>query len=214
MLWAAMQTVFKTTCSWRKIIWPELACKKSVFRNKSFCLFIVLAINLFVLTSNSIAQSFAPPKTDQSLMLVRSTMMALHHANTTGNYTVLRDLASPVFREANTASVLSAVFRPLREKMFDLSPTLVLAPAFRIPPVVSRDNFLQIAGSFPTQPMPLSFDIRFAVVGGQWKLAGLSVNPVKQGKTTLQRKQPTAKKTPPPQKKKGVPAEKNNKKKK
>jgi hypothetical protein len=31
------------------------------------------------------------------LILIRSTLLALHHANQTGNYTVLRDLGAPGF---------------------------------------------------------------------------------------------------------------------
>ena len=38
-------------------------------------------------------------ETVQLVALIKSTIMALQHANQTGNYSVLRDLGSPVFRE-------------------------------------------------------------------------------------------------------------------
>ena len=54
------------------------------------------------------------------LTLVRSTILALHHANITGNYTVLRDLGAPGFQSANTAARLAEVFADLRGRNFDL----------------------------------------------------------------------------------------------
>ena len=42
--------------------------------------------------------------------LIRSSLLALHHANVTGNYTVLRDLSAPSFRSRNTAADLSGSF--------------------------------------------------------------------------------------------------------
>jgi hypothetical protein len=47
-------------------------------------------------------------------------MLALHHADETGNYTVLRDLGAPGFQAANTASRLSEIFANLRAQRIDL----------------------------------------------------------------------------------------------
>src|SRR4051812_18904799 len=44
------------------------------------------------------------------LILIRSTLLALDHANRTGNYTVLRDLGAPGFYTANTAARLAEIF--------------------------------------------------------------------------------------------------------
>jgi len=37
-------------------------------------------------------------------MLIRTTLIALNHANRTGNYTVLRDLSAPAFARTNHAA--------------------------------------------------------------------------------------------------------------
>src|SRR3954468_15777593 len=55
------------------------------------------------------------------LILIRSTLLALDHANRTGNYTVLRDLGAPGFQAGNTAARLSEIFASLRSQNLDLS---------------------------------------------------------------------------------------------
>ena len=56
---------------------------------------------------------------DQALYLIRSTLLTLNDANRTGNYTVLRDLASPDFQAKNSAADLSEIFTDLRRRHFD-----------------------------------------------------------------------------------------------
>ena len=61
------------------------------------------------------------------VQLVRSTMIALNHANSTGNYSVLRDLGAPSFRNANTSARLAVLFSNIRGKNLELSPLLALS---------------------------------------------------------------------------------------
>ena len=46
------------------------------------------------------AQAAKPAQIDRNgvLMLIRSSLLALDHANKTGNYTVLRDIGAPGFQ--------------------------------------------------------------------------------------------------------------------
>src|SRR6516164_6355559 len=67
-------------------------------------------------------------ETVQLITLIKSTIMAVQHANQTGNYSVLRDLGSPVFRECFDQARLTAVFANLRSRGVSLSPVLFLAP--------------------------------------------------------------------------------------
>jgi hypothetical protein len=45
-----------------------------------------------------------PVSVEQALYLIRSTLLTLNDANRSGNYTVLRDLATPDFQARNTAA--------------------------------------------------------------------------------------------------------------
>jgi hypothetical protein len=51
------------------------------------------------------------PDTNQLVILIRSTLLAVNHANLTGNYTVLRELGTPGFQQSNTAARLGDIFR-------------------------------------------------------------------------------------------------------
>lgn len=50
------------------------------------------------------------------VFLVRSTLLALHHANETGNYSVLREMSAPGFQSANNPARLTEIFEPARPK--------------------------------------------------------------------------------------------------
>jgi hypothetical protein len=54
------------------------------------------------------------PDTARAEYMIKTTLVALNHANLTGNYTVLRDLGSPRFRAGNDAARLAAIFSPAK----------------------------------------------------------------------------------------------------
>jgi len=117
----------------------------------------------------------APVNQLQGLILVRSTLIALHQANVTGNYTVLRDLGAPRFRDSFDAAQLAASFAEQRNRRYFLAGVLVVDPVFTAPPVVADDGLLRLAGYFPSGPMRLRFELSFELVGAEWRVAGIEV---------------------------------------
>jgi hypothetical protein len=109
------------------------------------------------------------------LMLVRSTLLALDHANKTGNYTVLRDLGAPGF-QSNTAARLAEIFVAQRKDNVDLSGVAVIDPQLSLLPQIEPNGMMRMAGFFPSVPTQVNFELAFAPVNGQWRLFGLSVN--------------------------------------
>ena len=81
-------------------------------------------------------------ETVQLAALIKSTIMALQHANQTGNYSVLRDLGTPVFRERFDLAQLTAIFSNLRSRSVNLSPVLFLAPNLTKQPELTEGNQL------------------------------------------------------------------------
>jgi len=125
------------------------------------------------------------------LMLIRNTIALVNHGNLTGNYTVLRDLASARFRQRNTAADLAATFANLRQQKLDLSPILVIQPQLTQPPEIVGDR-LQLAGIFPTRPQGVQFALAFQQVEAGWMIDEISLR-VAPAET---RPQPAA--APPP----------------
>jgi hypothetical protein len=108
------------------------------------------------------------------LILVRSTLLALDHANKTGNYTVLRDLGAPGF-QVNTAARLAEIFAEERNDKLDLSGVAAIDPQLSLLPQIEANGFMHLAGFFPSVPKQVNFEMIFAPVEGQWRLFGLSV---------------------------------------
>ncbi|HZO44261.1 MAG TPA: hypothetical protein VFB68_00065 [Xanthobacteraceae bacterium] len=121
------------------------------------------------------AKSALPVTLEQTLYLIRSTLLTLNDANRSGNYTVLRDLAAPEFQARNTAADLSLIFSDLRQRKFDLFAVALVAPQLSTPPYVDPNKMLKIVGYVPTRPLQINFDLTFQVVDGHWRLHGISV---------------------------------------
>jgi hypothetical protein len=110
----------------------------------------------------------------QALYLIRSTLLTLNDANRSGNYTVLRDLAAPGFRDKNSPADLARIFTDLRERHFDLFSAALIAPELSAPPH-EEAGLLRLTGTFPTRPLQIRFDLLFQKIENQWRLFGISV---------------------------------------
>lgn len=108
-------------------------------------------------------------------MMIRSTVIAVNQANKTNNYTVLRDLGSPRFKEANSVKKLENIFAALRKTKFDLSPVLFFTPQMMAQPAIADDGMLRLTGYFDTVPQRLMFDFLFEDVKGDWMIYGLNI---------------------------------------
>lgn len=130
--------------------------------------------------SDAAAQAKQEIKIDtiQVIILIKSTIMALQHANQTGNYSVLRDLGSPVFRERFDQASLTAIFADLRRRGVNLSLIMQLPPNLTKQPEITEGNELRLIGNFPTQPLQVQFEMLFLQLDGVWRLNGLSVDAV------------------------------------
>ena len=117
------------------------------------------------------------PSDDVLLLLIRSTLIALNQANVTGNYSVLRDLAAPSFKEANSADKLAQVFAKMRERKLDLSLILVIQPKLYRRAEIGPKGILRITGFFEMEPKPINFDLMFQAVQGRWRLFGIVASP-------------------------------------
>jgi hypothetical protein len=109
------------------------------------------------------------------LILVRGTLLALDHANKTGNYSVLRDLGAPAFQVNNPAR-LAEIFAGHRRENLDLSGVAVIDPQLTVLPQIEANGMMRMAGFFPSVPKQVNFELAFAPVNGQWRLFGISVS--------------------------------------
>ena|SRR6185503_6784670 len=111
-----------------------------------------------------------------AIILVKNALLAVNQGNLTGNYTVLRDLSSPGFREKNSAADLAAIFQGIRQQKFDLSSIVVMDPVLN-QPRISADGQLALDGYFSSQQMRINFQLAFQKSNaGAWMIHGVSLN--------------------------------------
>lgn len=127
----------------------------------------------------SIIAKPAREPTPQHLYLIRTTLLTLEAANRTGNYSVLRDAAAPVFQQSNSAADLALAFHNIRTTL-DLSAIALRTPLLSQPPAITPEKRLHLSGYVPDEPKPIAFDMVFEPVGGHWRLAALAVGPAPQ----------------------------------
>jgi hypothetical protein len=109
--------------------------------------------------------------------MIWSTMVAVDHANISGNYSVLRDIAAPGFQINNDAAKLTEIFSSLRASRVDLSNTLLLAPTYRSAPAMVQRDVMRVQGGFGLRPTAIDFELYYQWVSGRWRLFGVSVAP-------------------------------------
>jgi hypothetical protein len=108
--------------------------------------------------------------------LVRTALVAVDQANVTGNYTVLRDLGAPGFRDKNSAADLAQIFAPIRDQKINLAPVVLLDPKITRANL-DNQNMLHIAGTLATKPA-VNFELLFQPIGGVWRIYGVAITPV------------------------------------
>ncbi|WP_156150824.1 hypothetical protein [Hyphomicrobium sp. 99] len=109
-------------------------------------------------------------------ILIRRTILTINDANLSGNYSVLRDLASPAFQAANSQATLVGIFADLRNRKIDLAPILMFDPKLVRQPEINPDGMLHLSGFLPTRPEQVNFDLLYENVAGHWRMFGIALN--------------------------------------
>jgi hypothetical protein len=120
-------------------------------------------------TAPAAAKSLVPDSQGLTV-LIQNTLIALNHANLTGNYSVLHDLAAPGFQKLNSTKQLAASFADLRVRNVNLSPIVLFQPKLVGDPAIDDKGFLRMAGFYETQPLQVHFNLVFQPVAAVWRL--------------------------------------------
>jgi hypothetical protein len=111
----------------------------------------------------------------QATFLVRSTLLALQHANHTVNYGVLWHLSAPEFQRINPPERLAAIFAETRRKGLDLAIAAIAEPQWLEFAEPAPDRPWRLQGFFPTAGGRLRFDLDYLAHAGHWRVNGIAV---------------------------------------
>ena len=109
--------------------------------------------------------------------LLRSNVIGLHQAIVSGNFSVIRDLAAPSFREHNSAARLERSFSLIKDAGINLEAIAVLEPSLE-KAVIDDRNLLWLVGTLRTKPKSVKFQIAFQLINRSWALFGLMITPL------------------------------------
>ena len=110
--------------------------------------------------------------------LIWSTILAVDHANHSGNYSVLRDMAAQGFQINNNAASLAQVFGGIRNAGIDLSNALLVPPTYIEAPRQVAPDVIEVKGVFQIRPTSIYFNMFYQWEQGRWKLYGIDVRPM------------------------------------
>ena len=154
----------------------RVECKAKAPRAWLGALFLALAVSV----GPAVAQQQVPDNPPRSIsgtdisILIRSTIVALHQANITGNYSVLHDLGDARFQAAYGPAELSEMFRAFRERGISLAPAMLHDAQLTNKPVLTEDGLLRVAGTIPTTPEQIIFNMTFFSEGGIWRINAIT----------------------------------------
>lgn len=140
---------------------------------------------------DAIAHGNAPAeKQEAPVLLARATLMTLHDANVTGNYSVFRALAAPDFQALNSTEALARIFSGLRRENVDLSVAAVAPPTWDGGSGVTTDRLYRISGTFMTGRHTVRFALAYTAIEDQWRLIEISVAADPSPRSTAQTVRP------------------------
>ena len=142
---------------------------------------------LLLLAMPAVAQQTTvqpPPSTEpvpdqlELSKLIWSTILAVDHANRSGNYSVLRDMSAQSFQINNDAARLTEIFSGLRNQRIDLANVLLVPPTYLEAPRQVQNGMIEAKGIFQLRPVAVYFDVLFQWEQGRWKLFGIDLRPL------------------------------------
>jgi hypothetical protein len=115
------------------------------------------------------------PNDNEQEILVKATLMTFNDANLTGNYSVLYDKASKVFRSQVTSEKLSEAFKVFRSNKINIESIVADEIDSSKAPKIDDNGILLLQGRFKDDEKKIRFDLKFVLEDGAWKILGLNV---------------------------------------
>lgn len=118
-------------------------------------------------------------------IMIKTPLIAFDHGASTGDHTVLRDLAAPLLGDADARARVAAAFAEVRRSGIDIASISGQQPQLTRPPVIDERGNLRLRGHFETEPQRLAFAMTYREVDSVWRLYGIGVEararPVAEG---------------------------------
>jgi hypothetical protein len=123
---------------------------------------------------SSFSAGTAPSESDASELALKSLLDWNDGVQNKDFTTFHSHVSSQLQNEAPPEKMLSA-FQDFIDKKIDISPIKDVTPTFENPPTVDSQGRLLLAGSYPTTPKAVHFDLKYVFQDDTWKIIGINV---------------------------------------
>jgi hypothetical protein len=126
-----------------------------------------------------VASTDGVPSPEELRGLVTGSLLDLNRAVQAKDFTAFYNTLHPIWKYQTTAEGLRGSFQSLIDKEANIAGIKDVAPNFDPAPSITRKGKMQVleaAGSFPTTPRTVTFDLKYAPDENTWKLVGVNVN--------------------------------------
>jgi len=121
----------------------------------------------------------APTPMPADAELRRMTLEALldfNQAVKAKDFAPFHDKLSETLKKQTSAQSLQKDFQEFIDKNIDIEAVKNVGPLFAPVPALNDKGVLVIAGHYPTEPLPVRFNLQYSHEAGGWKLQGITVN--------------------------------------
>lgn len=159
-------------------------------QGKSIKLILLLFVFSFLSNVDGYAadNQFKLPVAAKLTYLIQNSIVAINHANITGNYAVFRDLSAPNLIAHSTPSTLAEEYRAFRKNGIDLSPLLMITPKLSKKVKINSEGLLILEGYYPSKPLRTLFNLKYRNIAGRWRLESMKLQLIEAKKFMVSQK--------------------------
>ena len=116
------------------------------------------------------------PSDKELKSLALDSLLAFDVAVQTKSFEKFYGHIAKLWQKEITPKTLLQIFQSFIEAKISIAPIAKLEPTFEGTPAVNEDGFLELEGSYPTQPNKVFFQLKYVYEDESWKLVGINVH--------------------------------------
>ena len=133
----------------------------------------ILGINIEAGPTREPAAEVPPDKNLKKLVL--DSLLSFDQAVRTKDFNKFHGEISKTWQQQISPDDLLKTFKSFVDQKAHIAGIADVDPEFTKPPAVDEEGRLIVAGSYPTQPKTVFFQLKYLTESGKWKLIGLNV---------------------------------------
>lgn len=121
------------------------------------------------------SQEPALPPEDELKAMTNASIQLLARAINAKDFTEFHQATAKIWQNQTTPEALMESFKTYAEQNVDLTFVAGQSPVFQEKPSIDENGVFLLKGAYPTQPIHLSFNVKYLRQDSEWKLVGIHI---------------------------------------